>query len=139
MLSVLLIDDEPALLEVLKLFSERSREMSVHTAQSATEALKILPEKTFDAIIVDYDMPELNGIEFLKILRSEGDTTPVIIFTGVGHEHTAIEAINNGANFFLQKGEDPQMQFRELVSMVKTVCRKNVHGKKSGNNKADSP
>ena len=69
MLSVLLVDDEPALLDVLKPFIERSGEMSVHTAQSATEALKILPEKSFDAIIVDYDMPEINGIEFLKILR----------------------------------------------------------------------
>ena len=132
MLSVLLIDDEPALLEVLKLFSERSREMSVHTALSATEALRILPEKTFDAIIVDYDMPEINGIEFLKILRSEGDTTPVIIFTGVGHERTAIEAINNGANFFLQKGEDPQMQFRELITMVKTAVERTYIGKNLG-------
>jgi len=135
LLSVLLIDDEPALLEILKLFSERSREMSVHTAQSATEALKILPEKTFDAIIVDYDMPELNGIEFLKILRSEGDTTPVIIFTGVGHERTAIEAINNGANFFLQKGEDPQMQFRELVTMVKTAVERTYLGRNLGTTK----
>jgi DNA-binding response OmpR family regulator/Flp pilus assembly protein TadD len=135
LLSVLLIDDEPALLEVLKLFSERSREMSVHTAQSAIEALKILPEKTFDAIIVDYDMPDLNGIEFLKILRSEGDTTPVIIFTGVGHEHTAIEAINNGANFFLQKGEDPQMQFRELVTMVKTAVERTYLGRNLGTTK----
>jgi len=135
LLSVLLIDDEPALLEVLKLFSERSREMSVHTAQSASEALKILPEKTFDAIIVDYDMPELNGIEFLKILRSEGDTTPVIIFTGVGHERTAIEAINNGANFFLQKGEDPQMQFRELVTMVKTAVERTYLGRNLGTTK----
>ena len=135
MLSVLLIDDEPALLEVLKLFSERSREMSVHTAQSAAEALKLLPEKSFDAIIVDYDMPELNGIEFLKILRSEGDTTPVIIFTGVGHERTAIEAINNGANFFLQKGDDPQAKFRELVTMVKSAVEKTYSGKKLGTNK----
>ncbi|MDD1700451.1 MAG: response regulator [Methanoregula sp.] len=132
MLSVLLIDDEPALLEVLKLFSERSREMSVHTALSATEALRMLPEKTFDAIIVDYDMPEINGIEFLKILRSEGDTTPVIIFTGVGHERTAIEAINNGANFFLQKGEDPQVQFRELLTMVKTAVERTYIGKNLG-------
>jgi PAS domain S-box-containing protein len=131
---VLLIDDEPALLEVLKLFSERSGEMSIHTAQSATEALKLLPEKSFDAIIVDYDMPELNGIEFLKILRSEGDTTPVIIFTGVGHERTAIEAINNGANFFLQKGDDPQTKFRELVEMVKTAAEKSYAGKKLGTN-----
>ena len=134
LLSVLLIDDEPALLEVLKLFSERSGEMSVHTAQSAAEALKLLPEKSFDAIIVDYDMPELNGIEFLKILRSEGDTTPVIIFTGVGHERTAIEALNNGANFFLQKGDDPQTKFRELVDMVKKAVKGSYSAKKLGTN-----
>ena len=106
--------------------------MSVHTAQSATEALKILPEKSFDAIIVDYDMPEINGIEFLKILRSKGDTTPVIIFTGVGHERTAIEAINYGANFFLQKDEDPQKQFHELCNMVKTAVESTYIGKKLG-------
>ena len=135
MLSVLLIDDEPALLEVLKLFSERSREMSVHTAQSATEALRILPEKSFDAIIVDYSMPEINGIEFLKILRSEGNTTPVIIFTGAGTERTAIEAINNGANFYIKKGEDPQMQFRELVTMVKTAVERTYIGKNLGTTK----
>ena len=135
LLSVLLIDDEPALLEVLKLFSERSREMSLHTAQSAAEALKILPEKTYDAIIVDYDMPEINGIEFLKILRSEGDTTPVIIFTGAGHERTAIEAINHGANFYLKKGEDPQTQFRELIDMVKTAVERTYSGKTMGTTK----
>lgn len=135
MLSVLLIDDEPALLEVLRLFAERSHEMSVHTTQSAKEALEILPNNTFDAIVVDYDMPEIDGIEFLKILRSEGDTTPVIIFTGVGREHAAIEAINHGANFFLKKGDNPQMQFRELVTMVKTAVERTYLGKNLGTSK----
>jgi CheY-like chemotaxis protein len=132
LLSVLLIDDEPALLEVLKPVIERSGEMSVQAAQSAMEALRILPEKSFDAIIVDYDMPEINGIEFLKILRSKGDTTPVIIFTGVGHERTAIEAINYGANFFLKKDEDPQVQFQELSTMIKTAVESTYLGKKLG-------
>ena len=132
LLSVLLIDDEPALLEVLKPFVERSGEMSVQTCTSATEALNILPEKSFDAIIVDYDMPEITGIDFLKILRSKGDTTPVIIFTGVGHERTAIDAINYGANFFLQKDEDPQKLFPELCEMVKTAVESKYIGKKLG-------
>jgi len=77
-------------------------------------------------------MPEINGIEFLKILRSKGDTTPVIIFTGVGHERTAIEALNYGANFFLQKDEDPQMLFHELCDMVKTAVESKYIGKKPG-------
>ena len=127
-----MIDDEPALLEVMKLFVERSGEMSVHTAQSTTEALKILSEKSFDAIIVDYDMPEINGITFLKILRSEGDTTPVIIFTGVGKERTAIDALNYGANFFIQKDGDPQKQFHQLCEMIKTAVETTYIGKKIG-------
>jgi len=132
LLSVLLVDDEPLLLEVLKPFIERSGEICVHTEQSATGALKILPETSFDAIIVDYDMPEINGIEFLKILRSNGDTTPVIIFTGVGHERTAIEAINYGANFFLQKDGDPQKQFHELCDMLRSAVESRYLGKKLG-------
>ena len=106
--------------------------MSVQTAQSATEALKILLEKSFDAIIVDYDMPEINGIDFLKILRSKGDTTPVIMFTGVGHERTAIDAINYGVNFFLKKEEDPQLLFHELCDKVKIAVESKYTGKKLG-------
>ena len=132
MLSVLLIDDDPGLLETIKIMSERSRDMSLETAQSAKEGLKILQDKSFDAIIVDYEMPEITGIEFLKILRSMGDTTPVIIFTAVGRENAAIEALNNGANFFLKKGEDPRMQFRELVTMVKRAVEQNSLGRSLG-------
>ncbi len=132
MLSVLLIDDEPVLLETITIMSERSREMAVETAQSAKEGLKILQGRTFDAIIVDYDMPEITGIEFLKILRSKGDTTPVILFTAVGRENAAIEALNNGANFFLKKGEDPKIQFRELVTMAKRAVEQNFLGRSLG-------
>ena len=77
-------------------------------------------------------MPEINGIEFLKILRSDGDTTPVIIFTGVGHERTAIEAINYGANFFLQKDGDPQKQFHELCDILRSAVESRYIGKKLG-------
>lgn len=126
--SVLLIDDNPALLELIKIISEQSREMTVQTAQSAKEALTILTQKSFDAIIVDYDMPEISGIGFLKILRKQGDTTPVIVFTGIGGENAAIEALNNGANFLLKKGDDPRYPFRELVTMVKKAMERSSMG-----------
>ncbi len=129
MLSVLFIDDEPALLEMIKLMSERSREISLDTAQSAKEGLKTLQSKTFDAIIVDYAMPEISGIDFLKTLRSKGDRTPVIIFTAVGRDNVAIEALNYGANFFLHKREDPRMQFRELVTVVTQAVEQNPVGR----------
>lgn len=127
--SVLFIDDDVALLEMIKLMSERSREMIMQTAQSAKDALSILTQKRFDVIIVDYDMPDISGIEFLKILRQQGDTTPIILFTGLGGEYTAIEAVNNGANFILKKGEDPRHQFRELVVMVKRAMERSSLGR----------
>lgn len=130
--SALFIDDDVALLEVIKLMSERSREMTIQTAQSAKEALSTLAQKSFDVIIVDYDMPEISGIEFLKILRKHGDTTPIILFTGIGGEYTAIEALNNGANFLLKKGEDPRHQFRELVEMVKRAMERSSLGRALG-------
>jgi CheY-like chemotaxis protein len=132
MLSVLIIDDEEMVLSVTRLFLERFGDMTVSTTKSAKESLSLLNTQTFDAIIVDYDMPEINGIEFLKILRSKGDTTPVILFTGVGREYAAIEALNNGANFFLKKGEDVQPQLREMVHMIRRAVEGKIVGKGIG-------
>ncbi len=127
MLSVLVIDDQKPLLEVVSLFLERFGNMNVKTALTAKEAMILLENTTFDALVVDYDLPEINGIEFLKMLRAKGDTTPFIIFTGVGREYAAIEALNNGADFFLKKGEDAQSQLLELVHMIrKAVDRRNI-------------
>jgi CheY-like chemotaxis protein/lipoprotein NlpI len=130
--SVLLIDDQKEVLEVTRIFLERRGEMGVATAHSATDALDLLGKQPFDAIIADYDMPEIDGIEFLKILRGRGDTTPVILFTGVGKEHAAIEALNNGADFFIQKGDDPQTQFRTLIDMINRAVDRRSAGRSIG-------
>jgi len=130
--SVLIIDDQQDLLDVTRLFLTRFGNMHVDTVLSAKHALKMTSDKTYDAIVVDYDMPEINGIEFLKILRAKGDTTPIIIFTGVGGEHCAAEALNNGADFFLQKGEDPSAQFRNMVRMIQQAVDRRSMGRAIG-------
>jgi len=127
MLSVLLIDDQNSLLEVIHPLLERIGQMKVKTAASAKEALELMISTTFDAMIVDYDLPEINGIELLKIIRAKGDTTPVIIFTGVGREYAAIEALNNGADFFLKKDDDVKAQLLEMVQMIRqAVDQRNI-------------
>ncbi|HUH78529.1 MAG TPA: response regulator [Methanoregula sp.] len=132
MYSVLLVDDEPALLEMMVLLSRRSSEIAIEAAPSAKEALRMLADKSFDAIILDYEMPEINGIAFLKLIRSHGDTTPVIIFTGAGGENTVIEALNNGADFFIKKDDDPRRQFREITDMVKRGVERRFAGRAHG-------
>jgi PAS domain S-box-containing protein len=119
MISVLYVDDEPGLLEICKLFLEQKGEFSVDTITSAPEALALLGSKTYDAIIADYQMPDMDGIEFLKTVRASGNAVPFILFTGRGREEIVIQALNEGADFYLQKGGEPKSQFAELANKVR--------------------
>jgi len=130
--SVLIIDDQQDLLDITRQFLERFGDMSVETARSAKEALARLKDRNFDALVVDLDLPDISGIEFLKIIRAKGDTTSVIIFTGVGGENAAIEALNNGADFFLKKGDDPHEKFRTMVHMINQSVERRSMGRAMG-------
>jgi PAS domain S-box-containing protein len=121
MISVLLVDDEPGLLTIGKMFLEKSGNFTVTTSLSAPEAIRLLEQEQFDAIISGYQMPEMNGIEFLKILRRNDNSIPFIIITGKGREEIAIEALNAGADFYLQKGVDPEAQFAGLSHIIRKV------------------
>lgn len=124
MFSILYVDDEPALLELGRLFIEQSGEFRVAVMASAQEALDSPAIATYDAIVSDYQMPGMNGIEFLKAVRERYGDIPFILFTGRGREEVVIEAINNGADFYLQKGGDPTAQFAELEHKIRQAVRR---------------
>jgi signal transduction histidine kinase len=114
MISVLLVDDEPDLLEVAKLHLEKTGSFSVDTCQSAPRALSVIAKKRYDAIIADYHMPVMNGLDLLKELKAKGDTTPFIMLTGTGPEDVVIDALNAGAMFYLKKGKNLDAPFSDL-------------------------
>ena len=124
MISVLYVDDEPELLEIGKLFLEKKCAIRVDTALSALDALKALEQHHYDAIISDYQMPGINGIEFLKKTRKKYGDIPFILFTGKGREEVVIEAINFGADFYIQKGGAPDSQFAELAHKVRQAVKR---------------
>lgn len=124
MIRALYVDDEPDLLEIAKLYLESSHEFTIDTATSAQEMLNIQDLSVYDAIISDYQMPEMDGITFLKEVRARYGAIPFILFTGRGREEVVIEAINNGADFYLQKGGDPRSLFAELMHKVRTVVQR---------------
>ncbi|HVP94566.1 MAG TPA: PAS domain S-box protein [Methanoregulaceae archaeon] len=119
MISVLLVDDDPSLLEITGIYLKKHKTFSVDTALSAGEALGKMKTSSYDVIVSDYDMPEMNGIEFLKKLRSSGNLTPFILFTGKGQEQVASDAINNGADFYLIRAGDPKAEFLSLSHKMK--------------------
>lgn len=116
---VLYVDDEPDLLEIGKLFLEDEERFRVDTALSAPDALNSDTLPACEAIVSDYQMPDMNGIEFLKTVRKQHGDLPFILFTGKGREEVVIDAINNGADFYLQKGGDPIAQFAELAHKIR--------------------
>ena len=118
MISVLIIEDDRNLLGITRDYLAKKGLISVHTAISAAEALELMKMRNYDAIVSDYQMPDMDGIELLKYLRASGNDIPFIIFTGRSREQVVIEALNNGADFYLQKGNEPKTQFIELENMI---------------------
>jgi two-component system response regulator AtoC len=100
---LLLVDDEPAMLFALKELAKQRRHETV-TARSAAEALSHL--EGADAVITDYAMPEIDGIELLQAIRERDQSLPVILLTAQGSERIAVRAMKAGAYEYVTKPFD---------------------------------
>lgn len=102
---VLLVDDEVDFLETL---SERMRvrDMDVTTSASPLDAIKKVQEKDYDAIIMDLKMPQMDGLQLLKVLKEKNPDLQIILLTGHATVEKGIEAMKLGATDFLEKPVD---------------------------------
>jgi len=125
MIRVLHVDDEVGFLDLVSFFLKREGDFEVDTTTTAESALEKMQSENYDAVVVDYSLPGMDGIELLKILRARGLQIPFVLFTGKGKEETAVQALNCGADFYLQKGANPQLLFTELVNMLRKSVRSN--------------
>ncbi|TFG30895.1 PAS domain S-box protein [Candidatus Thorarchaeota archaeon] len=120
-IKVLFVDDDEPFLKISSEFIKReATDFNITTAVSAIEALETFTLSDFDAIICDYLMPHMDGLEFLEIVRKHDANIPFIIFTGRGREEIAIRALNLGASYYVIKGGDPKSQFAELIHIVRS-------------------
>lgn len=118
----LLVDDDNDMLFIARTFlEEQAPDIEVVTCDSAKKALIKFEEDAFDIIVSDYQMPEMDGLDFLETVRKSGNEIPFIIFTGRGREEVAIQALNLGATHYLKKGGEPRSQFVEFEHHIRTA------------------
>ncbi|MGD9367036.1 MAG: sigma-54 dependent transcriptional regulator [Desulfobacteraceae bacterium] len=101
--TILIVDDEPDMLQLLKRSLEPELNCSVVTAASAEEGLRHLEQGVFDLVLADIKMPGMNGLEFLQIIKHDYPQQTVVMMTAFGQIDMAVEAIRSGAYDFITK------------------------------------
>ena len=110
---VLIVDDEKDFLDIM---AERmgARGMDVSTAASAEDALKMVHTESYDAVIIDFLMPEMDGFTALKMFKESRPDLSVILLTSNVTEEKRIEAINLGALDVLEKPADLKLLTQKI-------------------------
>jgi len=92
-------------------------------ASNGKEALEKLPNGKVDFIITDWNMPEMNGLDFIKIVRSNPlySSMPILMITTRGTEHDVVEALQAKVNSYIMKPFTPQELKEKIEGILKTV------------------
>ena len=104
--NILIVDDE----EVVRLSHLRcllGTDCNTQVAQNGNEAIRVMEQHPFDVILLDLRMPDLNGLDLLKVIKERWPTSEVIIITGYPSIESAKEAVRLGAYNYLAKPLEP--------------------------------
>src|SRR5437899_1930670 len=113
---VLIVDDDPALLEALpQALRLRMRGLTVETADSAAAALDRIAARDYDVIVTDIKMPGMDGLALLAEIRGRQPDTPTLMITGHGEHDLAVQALRGGAYDFMQKPIDREYFVASLI------------------------
>jgi len=115
---ILIIDDIPAMRDQYAYDLKRLGEFDTITASGGAEGLKILAEEAVDCLILDLEMPGIDGFEVLATIKQKGLKVPVIVYTGSGSYERCVRAIKLGAYSFLAKDEPLARVVREVENAL---------------------
>jgi len=120
---VLHVDDDPSILEISKdIMLHMNSNFEFDSACCVAEAFKKLATGHYDVVISDYEMPQKDGLQFLKELKQQKNEIPFILFTGRGREEVAIQALNLGVDRYHDKQGSPETVYGELAYSIKAVA-----------------
>lgn len=125
-MTLLLVEDDKTILDGLK-FCLTKENFDIKTAPNGREALKELDNNKIDLLILDINLPDINGIELYKKIKNAKDI-PTIFLTANDLETTVVEALDTGADDYITK----PFKTRELISRINSVLRR-VYKKENSN------
>ncbi len=100
---ILVIDDEPDMLMLLRMMIEENTDHEVETTNNPSEGIKLFSEKDYDLVITDLKMPGLDGIELFDEFQEIKPDIPMVMITAYGSIETADEAMKKGIADFITK------------------------------------
>jgi DNA-binding response OmpR family regulator len=116
---ILVVDDDTELRQTLVEQLKDQREFDVVEAGTANDALKSTREGAIDLMILDVGLPDMDGREAIKILRSEGYKSPILMLTGHDTDADQIQGLDAGANDYLTK----PFRFPVLLARINAALR----------------
>ncbi len=130
--SILIIDDEPGICESLQVLLELEG-YQVETAGTAAEGSVRLATRPFDLVLLDFALPDRNGLEVLSDIRERDPAQSVIMITAYGTVENAVRAVQSGANNFIQKPWDNEKLLADVRAAVtgQRVERENIQLKRA--------
>jgi two-component system, OmpR family, response regulator len=116
---ILVVEDEPKMAEALRrvLAAERN---AVDVAEDGVGALALAADRDYDVIVLDRMLPDLDGVEVLRLLRSRGVSTPVLMLTAMGTLEHRVSGLDAGADDYLPK----PFAFAELLARLRALARR---------------
>src|SRR5205814_1155088 len=115
---VLVVDDVPAMGEQYAYDLKRLGGYDVQVAQDGRQALERLGGEAVDCVILDLEMPGMDGFEVLRALERKGSEVPVIVYTGTGNFDRCVQAVRLGAAGFIDKAEPMERVVHEIESAI---------------------
>jgi DNA-binding NtrC family response regulator len=129
--SVLIIDDESGILDTLRILLKNSG-FTVETAQGGKAGLDALKNVGPDIVLTDVRMPQVSGIDILDAVKQQDPQTPVILMTAQASLQTAIQAVNQGAFYYIQKpfSNDDMVAICRRAAEYRALRSENQHLKR---------
>jgi DNA-binding NtrC family response regulator len=115
---VLVVDDVQAMVEQYVYDLERLGGHDTRGATGGEEALELLESEAIDCVILDLEMPGVDGFEVLRTLKERGSTVPVIVYTGTGNYDRCVQAVRLGAYSFIDKSEPMVKVIQEVANAL---------------------